>query len=83
MSPRGHRYAVDCAWTDAPAADLAPLLLRPLRDLLDTEHSFSIWYGWRPSGDAARHGVLVEGTSTWPPTRSRTDPADDERSSGG
>ena len=26
QNPEGHRYAVDCTWTDAPAAVLAPML---------------------------------------------------------
>ena len=60
QNPEGHRYAVDCAWTDAPADVLAPLLLDIWREL-DTEHSFSIWYGWAPDRDAARHGVLRRG----------------------
>ena len=60
QNPEGHRYAVDCAWTDAPADVLAPLLLDIWRGL-DTEHSFSIWYGWAPDRAAARHGVLGRG----------------------
>src|SRR6266704_2166282 len=47
QNPEGHRYAVDCTWTDAPAAVLAPML-QALWSELDTEHSFSIWYGWAP-----------------------------------
>jgi FAD/FMN-containing dehydrogenase len=47
QSPEGYRYAVDCTWTDAPAEVLGPPLLRLWREL-DTEHSFSIWYGWAP-----------------------------------
>ena len=30
QNPEGYRYAVDCAWTDAPADGAAPLLLRHL-----------------------------------------------------
>ena len=47
QNPEGHRYAVDCTWTDASAAVLAPML-QALWSELDTEHSFSIWYGWAP-----------------------------------
>lgn len=47
QNPEGYRYAVDCTWSDAPAATLAPPLLR-LWSELDTPHSFSIWYGWAP-----------------------------------
>src|SRR6185503_2525415 len=50
QNPEGHRYAVDCTWTDAPARVLAPML-RELWGELDTEHSFSIWYGWAPRRD--------------------------------
>ena len=72
QNPEGHRYAVDCTWTDASAAVLAPML-QALWSELDTEHSFSIWYGWAPpKGSAgsggrprtppkARHGVLGGG----------------------
>ena len=60
QNPEGHRYAVDCAWSDAPADVLAPLLLDIWRGL-DTPHSFSIWYGWAPDRATARHGVLGRG----------------------
>ena len=60
QNPEDHRYAVDCTWTDARAAELAPLL-RALWSELPTEHSFSIWYGWAPSRPAAGHGVLDRG----------------------
>ena len=45
QNPEGYRYAVDCTWTGAPARVLAPML-RELWGELETEHSFSIWYGW-------------------------------------
>ena len=54
QNPGGYRYAVDCTWSDAPARVLAPIL-HALWGELDTEHSFSIWYGWAPrlgGGDA-------------------------------
>jgi len=47
QNPEDHRYAVDCTWSDATAAELAPVL-RELWGGLPTEHSFSIWYGWAP-----------------------------------
>ena len=48
QNPEGHRYVVDCTWTDAPAERLAGPLTALWRDL-PTEHSFSIWYGWAPT----------------------------------
>ena len=47
QNPENHRYATDCAWTDATAAELIPLL-RPLYTDLPTPESFVIWYGWNP-----------------------------------
>jgi FAD/FMN-containing dehydrogenase len=55
QNPEDHRYAVDCTWTDAPAAILAPML-QALWSELDTEHSFSIWYGWAPPKGSAGSG---------------------------
>ena len=78
MSPRGHRYAADCAWTDASADELAPLL-RDLYTSLPTPQSFTIWYGWnpvRPLPDMAfsmEANVYVATYAVW------SDPADDER----
>jgi hypothetical protein len=60
QSPEDHRYAVDCTWTDAPAAVLAPPLLRLWREL-DTTHSFSIWYGWAPHRPLPDMAFSVEG----------------------
>ncbi|MCU7729233.1 hypothetical protein ODJ79_36430 [Actinoplanes sp. KI2] len=60
QSPEGYRYAVDCTWTDAPASSLAPPLLR-LWSELDTEHSFSIWYGWAPDRPLPDMAFSVEG----------------------
>jgi FAD/FMN-containing dehydrogenase len=48
QNPTSHRYAVDCAWTDAPAAELIPLL-KPIYTDLPTPGSFVIWYGWNPT----------------------------------
>ena len=47
MNPRHERYAVDCAWTDASATELAPLL-KPVFATQPTRESFCIWYGWNP-----------------------------------
>jgi hypothetical protein len=55
QNPEGYRYAVDCTWTDASAAVLAPML-EALWSELDTVHSFSIWYGWAPRGCAGSGG---------------------------
>jgi FAD/FMN-containing dehydrogenase len=48
QNPEGHRYLVDCQWTNASAEELAPRL-EALWSELPTEHSFSIWYGWAPT----------------------------------
>jgi len=47
QNPEGHRYCADSQWTNASAAELAPLL-RQTYEELPTRHSFSIWYGWAP-----------------------------------
>ena len=60
QNPPGMRYAADCAWTDAPAAELAPILGEIYRSL-PTPESFVIWYGWAPHAAAAGHGVLDAG----------------------
>ena len=60
QNPEHHRYAVDCAWTDAPAEVLAPLLMDIWRGL-DTRHSFSIWYGWAPHRVLPDMAFSVEG----------------------
>jgi FAD/FMN-containing dehydrogenase len=78
QNPEGYRYAVDCTWTDLGAAELAPLL-RAMWSELDSEHSFSIWYGWAPVGERPDMAFSVEGNvyvatyAIWP------DPDDDER----
>ncbi|WP_200809826.1 FAD-binding oxidoreductase [Demequina sp. NBRC 110054] len=59
QNPDGYRYAVDCAWTNASADVLAPLLLDIWREL-DTEHSFSIWYGWAPTRELPDMAFSVE-----------------------
>lgn len=78
QNPEGHRYAVDCAWTDAPADVLAPLLLDVWRGL-DTEHSFSIWYGWAPTRPLPDMAFSVEGQVYVATYLIYTDEADDER----
>ncbi len=60
QNPEGHRYAVDCTWTDARAAELAPYL-RDLWSELPTEHSFSIWYGWAPERPLRDMAFSIEG----------------------
>jgi FAD/FMN-containing dehydrogenase len=78
QNPEHHRYAVDCAWTDARARELAPHL-RSLWSELPTEHSFAIWYGWSPTRQLPDMAFSIEGRAylatyaIWP------DAADDER----
>ena len=76
--PEDHRYAVDCTWTDARAAELAPRL-RALWSELPTEHSFSIWYGWRLSRPLPDMAFSIEGHAYIATYAIWTDPADDER----
>jgi FAD/FMN-containing dehydrogenase len=78
QSPEGHRYAVDCTWTDAPADVLAGPLLR-LWSELDTTHSFSIWYGWAPHRPLPDMAFSVEGNVYIATYAIYTDEADDER----
>jgi hypothetical protein len=59
QNPEGYRYAVDCTWTDAPTRVLAPML-QALWNELETEHSFSIWYGWAPRGSRPDMAFSVE-----------------------
>ena len=78
QNPSGYRYAVDCTWTDAPAGVLAPALLDVWHDL-DTEHSFSIWYGWAPPASRPDMAFSVEGNVYVATYLIYPDPADDER----
>jgi FAD/FMN-containing dehydrogenase len=78
QSPDGYRYAVDCTWTDAPAALLAPPLTRLWREL-DTEHSFSIWYGWAPTRPLPDMAFSVEGNVYVATYAIYKDPTDDEK----
>ena len=77
QNPDGYRYAVDCAWTNAPADVLAPLLLDIWREL-DTEHSFSIWYGWAPTRPLPDMAFSVEGNVYVATYLIYADEADDE-----
>jgi FAD/FMN-containing dehydrogenase len=78
QNPEDHRYAVDCTWTDAPAAELAPLL-RGLWSELPTEHSFAIWYGWSPAGPLPDMAFSIEGRAYLATYAIWSDPADDAR----
>jgi hypothetical protein len=81
QNPEGHRYAVDCTWSDAPAAALAPRL-QEMWGELDTEHSFSIWYGWAPEHDRPDMAFSVEAQVYLATYVIYTDPADDARYTG-
>jgi FAD/FMN-containing dehydrogenase len=78
QNPDGYRYAVDCTWTDAPAKVLAPHLQQMWSEL-DTEHSFSIWYGWAPRRDLPDMAFSVEAEVYIATYTIYTDPADDAR----
>ena len=78
QNPEDHRYAVDCAWTDAPAEVLAPLLMDIWRGL-DTRHSFSIWYGWAPTRRLPDMAFSVEANVYVATYLVYEDEADDER----
>jgi FAD/FMN-containing dehydrogenase len=81
QNPEGYRYAVDCTWTDAPARVLAPQLLQMWNEL-ETEHSFSIWYGWAPRRDLPEMAFSVEADVYIATYVIYTDAADDARYSG-
>jgi hypothetical protein len=78
QNPEGYRYAVDCTWTDAPTDVLAPLL-QAMWGELDTEHSFSIWYGWAPRRERPDMAFSVEAEVYIATYAIYTDPADDMR----
>jgi FAD/FMN-containing dehydrogenase len=80
QNPEGYRYAVDCTWTDAPAGVLAPML-HAMWSELETEHSFSIWYGWAPRRDLPDMAFSVEADVYIATYVIYTDPADDARHS--
>lgn len=60
QNPPGMRYSADCAWTDAPAAELAPILGEIYRSLPSPE-SFVIWYGWAPTRQLPDMAFSMEG----------------------
>jgi FAD/FMN-containing dehydrogenase len=60
QNPPGMRYSADCAWTDASAADLAPILGEIYRSL-PTRESFVIWYGWSPTRPLQDMAFSMEG----------------------
>jgi FAD/FMN-containing dehydrogenase len=60
QNPPGMRYAADCAWTDAPASDLLPVLGEIYRSL-PTPESFVIWYGWAPTRTLPDMAFSMEG----------------------
>jgi hypothetical protein len=78
QNPDGYRCAVDCTWSDASPEVLAPLLLEIWRGL-DTEHSFSIWYGWAPARELPDMAFSVQGNVYIATYLSYSDPADDEK----
>jgi FAD/FMN-containing dehydrogenase len=78
QNPEGHRYAVDCQWTDASAQELAPRL-RAIWSELPTEHSFSIWYGWAPPRERPDMAFSMEADVYLATYAIWADPADDER----
>ncbi len=78
QNPTGHRYGVDCTWTDARAAELVPIL-RELWSELPTEHSFSIWYGWAPHRPLPDMAFSVHARAYIATYAIWSDPADDER----
>ena len=78
QNPEGHRYVVDCTWTDATAAQLTPGLTALWRDL-PTKHSFSIWYGWAPTRALPDMAFSVQANVYLATYVIYTDAADDER----
>jgi FAD/FMN-containing dehydrogenase len=78
QNPPGYRYLVDCSWSNAPAAELAPRLERIWAEL-PTEHSFSIWYGWAPARPRPDMAFSVEGHVYLATYVIYADEADDER----
>jgi FAD/FMN-containing dehydrogenase len=78
QNPTGHRYCADSQWTEAPAAELAPLL-RELWSELPTRHSFAIWYGWAPTRALPDMAFSLEANVYLAAYAIWTDPAEDER----
>ena len=78
QNPEGYRWRVDCTWTDAPAAELAPRL-RSLWSELPTDRSWSMWYGWSPSRELPDMAFSIEGTGLVSTYICYEDAEDDER----
>ena len=78
QNPEGHRYCADSQWTNAGAAELAPLL-RDVWSELPTRHSFSIWYGWAPTRPLPDMAFSLEANVYLATYAIWTDPEDDER----
>ena len=78
QNPEGYRYAVDCTWTDAPARVLAPRL-QEMWGAMETEHSFSIWYGWAPTRPLPDMAFSLEANVYLATYVIFTDPGDDGR----
>jgi hypothetical protein len=77
QNPPGMRYSADCAWTDAPAAELVPILGEIYRTL-PTPESFIIWYGWSPTRPLHDMAFSMEGNVYIAAYTIWADPADDE-----
>ena len=60
QNPPGMRYSADCAWSDANADDLVPILGEIYRSL-PTPESFVIWYGWAPTRPLQDMAFSMEG----------------------
>ena len=78
QNPEGHRYCADSQWTNAGAAELAPLL-RDVWSELPTRHSFSIWYGWAPTRPLPDMAFSLEANVYLATYAIWTEPEDDER----
>jgi FAD/FMN-containing dehydrogenase len=78
QNPEGFRWRVDCTWTDASAAELAPSL-RSLWSALPTDRSWSMWYGWSPSRELPDMAFSVEGIGLVSTYICYEDAGDDER----
>jgi FAD/FMN-containing dehydrogenase len=77
QNPEGHRYCADSQWTNANAAELAPLL-RQTYEELPTRHSFSIWYGWAPTRELPDMAFSLEANVYLASYGIWEDPADDD-----
>ena len=78
QNPEGHRYCADSQWTNAGAAELAPLL-RQTYEELPTRHSFSIWYGWAPTRELPDMAFSLEANVYLASYGIWEDPAEDEQ----